>query len=338
MVISDAELSDCLASFSITNFLFAGLQGDFAYLNILGQFNHIGFKQEAVGELQKQLAEVAVWNKESCERRPIFTTRTTTPETFEATNALEQLKVYRTRSARLAEVCRQLAQKLFSPSFVTLNTADAQLLAAILGRAYYGRDNYIRGFIEFNEHMERPANVEFYTKLLTDSTNEINALHEILTDLENLPNTVTELANGPTLQNLRIRARDLLFNICSQIHDAALLLAPFSGGITFTNLDFDAEASAKWREAGLDPATAGYWRAYGFNSDEASAWIKGGHAEPALANNWRWFGFNYESAKDWIKIKLPPDRARQWSAAGHASEDVEEYLSRGIRSPDQVRD
>jgi hypothetical protein len=199
-------------------------------------------------------------------------------------------------------------------------------------RHAYSRDTYIRGFLEYAERFSLPDMQRRYQAFIPETELEVqrnkemvNIFRSTLGDRSILPQQFFPLLFQATL------VLPAFFR--SHIHDINQLLSQFKGGLTWATAEFTKAESELWSDAGLNPSSAGYFRAFSMGPDEAGAWRNSGVFEANTAIDWKKGGFNPDSARPWIEQKIPPPLAFVWSMSQYSPEEAKALLEQGTVEP-----
>jgi len=318
---------DRLVTHALTNYLAAAYQGKFAALNVLSQLEHPTFAEEELPKTQQTLGKVFAWNSQLFKDECLFSASWTTPETFEAQNAvllLEQLK---------PELYKLSAEAGSILALSTLPQRDElSLLIAFHARHAYSRDVYIRGFMEYGERFSRPEMVRRYEPFIPECEFEVRRNTELITLMKNAKGDIGLLPKE-YFALLFQTAVPLPAFFRSHVHDINQLLCPFKGGLSWTTAEFIKAESEMWTTAGLGPAAAGYFRAFGMGPDEAGKWREGGVSDAMTAIEWKKGGFTPETARPWLDEKIPPPLAFMWLQNQFTLEEAKDLISKGTVQP-----
>jgi hypothetical protein len=316
---------DRLATHAVTNYLVAGYQGRFTFLNVLAQLQYPNVTEEALTFVRQALDRIAFWIDELWHDRFLFAAQWTAPQTFDSRQALElldQLKpdLYSTAN----EIVRIIA--LPNPHEKFENTA---FLCAAFGRFAYARENYIKGFIDFSNKFGEQQEASRYAALLPPAQEDVRLTHTLLSMIRD-PNAS---ANENFTRGLTERCVPLIAVFRTHVHDINQLLGQFRGGMSFDKADFTVQEATAWNEIGLGPVPAGYWRANAFSPADAGGWIKYGFSIPSTASSWRVFGFTPDTARPWAQLNFAPPLARLWVQVGYSPEEAKQQNDLGITDP-----
>lgn len=318
---------DRLVTHSITNYLHASFEGKFAALNILSQLKSQEFKEDELLKVQQLLNKTHAWNEQLFHDECLFSASWTTPETFEAQNALDLLKA---QKQELHPISAELARMLSLPSLPSND--EIKRLIAYFARYAFSRDNYVRGFIDYGKAFDLLDMVQRYEQFAAVTEFEVHRAQELSQMFR-----VAEM----TIEKTPTEFTGLLFAACSplpgvfraHIHDINQLNAQFLGGLTFQNAEFSKSEAEEWQLAGFNPLNAGYWRAYGFTPDSAVPWNQVRVSDATVALEWIGLGFDAQSAEGWLLEGFPPPVAALWQRRGYQVDEALKMLQQGISDP-----
>ncbi len=316
-------------SFSAINYLSASLRGRIAALTLLGQFEHPDFDIADLEQVQSNNERVNTWIEGCLAGETLLSTSWTTPETFEAQNAISMLAKLK---PDLTSTADRMEGYINGEQAISVNSA--QWIFSALVRSAYARDVYIRGFLSFGIIFQKQDIVQSYTALLPGSEERIFSINQGL-ELFRATGFNLETLGAEFLDTLLNLAEDLPAVLRTQIHDLNLLGSNYRGGITAENLGFSEEEASGWQQAGFPLDAAGYWKAYGFSAKEATDWVNSEARDPASAFGWKINKFSPQSAQAWITHGIPPLYAKLWGEAGKTPQQTREKLEQGITDPSQ---
>ncbi len=319
---------DRLATHAITNYLFAGYQGRFTFYNILTQLSFPGVGTELIPETKNALNIIAGWTERLWKGDPLFSATWTEAKTFESQKALQFLGTLKPDlSALAAEV-----ERILKTTTVGENRDELIYLVACIGRHSYARENYIRGFLDFGQHFSNPTQEAHYAKLLGPAEEELKVFSSILELIKK-----EDAAKDPRfVQGIIERATPIVIGFRTHVHDVGQLIAQYQGGLTYEKCGFTAEEITGWKQIGIGPVAAGYWKANEFSPEEAGTWLRLNLSSPQVAHAWRLFGFEAARAQPWIQQGIPVGLARLWLTAGYDPENARKYIAEGTLDPAQI--
>lgn len=314
-------------SHGLLNYIYAGLQGKFAALNILLQCQHPSTSPPALEEVQQHINRVREWVTELHRGESIVSQRWDKPETFDAMRIVELLRALKREYAEISHSVLSLLQSTDLPQ----RPHDVQWLVSTYARYAYSRDNYIRGFIEFGRETKRPQMVEQYEALLPSSSDEVSVAHAFFEAAKQPRTWNQEFFDALYFQSLHIP-----YIYRTYVHDIAQMLSQFEGGFSFQSAGFSAPEIQSWSAAGFGPVPAGYWRAYDFSPEQAVEWQRYGVSDPAFAADWRRNGFSPGAAVPWLQFGFFPAPARKWADANFEADRAARLIEKGYQDPSQV--
>ncbi|MCB0310198.1 MAG: hypothetical protein KDD42_03120 [Bdellovibrionales bacterium] len=316
---------DLILSHSIINYLAAGYQGQYTFLNILERLALPSLNQELIQTSKDALKTIVTWKKDLSEGLSLFSASWKAPQTFEAKRAIKMLEELR---GELFKACVNTI-KVLGLEYEKVDDGLLRYLIATHGRFAYARENYIRGHLEFSQALEDKNLSEQYKNHLENCSADIQLAHDLIKRFQDLkPEERKELVSAAKYHCLSLPGA-----FRAQALDINILLAVYRGPLTFNQSGINAENEEKWRSMGAVPEVAGYWEAYGIGPDEAQSWSNIGIADHELAAAWRLHGFDPETARSWLENGIPPIIAITWRAAGFSAEDTSYNLRDGIMDP-----
>lgn len=318
---------DVIHSHGYINYAYAGLQGKFAYINILNQTGHPLGAKLSLTEVQDTIAKVREWMGDLAKGEAVLAARWERPETFDAMRILEILRGLRSEYIDIAGRCTALTSSPDLPQ----KPDEVKHLVAFYGRYAYSHDNYVRGFIDFGTNSNRPQITELYTPYLEGTNAEIAAAHSFFEAAKQPAKWSQEFFNALYDQSLFLPSIYRTY-----VHDISQLVAQFEGGFSYQSAGFSAGEIAAWSNSGFGAVPAGYWRAYDFIPEQAVEWQRYNITDPAMAADWRKHGFSATSALPWFQRGFYPSTAREWANANHDPERAAQFLEKGLRTPSDV--
>ncbi len=310
-------------SHNITNYLVAAYQGKFTFLNVL---NLLGLlrQPEELQRCKTTVAKVALWNSKLWKGEELFNHNWSEPATSDAKHALKLLEELKPELWEMATTIRRILQL----TDLTSRTDERSYLIACFARFAYGRENYLKGILEFAKFFNLAQAISVHTPLIPQAEAEVQLANNLVETAKTPGPAPEEFANF-----LRIRCISLPGIFLSHAHDINQLLAPFRGGFSYDTADFNHEEVRNWLNAGFEVRPAGYWRAFEFSPQDALAWIRVGVIDATTAFDWRLHGFSAALAAPWIQVNFPPPFARMWLTAGHDAANAKAALDAGITDP-----
>jgi hypothetical protein len=319
---------DRLATHAITNYLLAGYQGRFTFLNILSQLNFPSLNQGLITETRQSIDKIALWTEELWKGNDLFSATWNSPQTFDSQEALRLLDNLKPELYSIAnEIARIVQAEDISQRF-----DDIVFLGASFGRFAYARENYIKGFLEFGQRFNVTHETNRYAALLPPAQEDVKLTHQIL----NVLRARTDATNPEFISGLLERCAPLVSVFRTHVHDINQLLGTYQGGFSFEKGDFTQQEAVAWKQIGMGPVAAGYWRASGFSAQDAEPWLVGNIANPPTAAAWRTYGFNADTAAQWIQQGFPPAFAKMWFKAGFDAVQTKAFVDQGILEPSKV--
>ena len=318
-----------LQTHTFTNYLNAGYQGQFAFLNVLSRLNHPAANPAGISKARETLAKVSAWTADLWKGISLFAANWQTPQTFEAQKALSLLEDLR---GDLGLTANNIGG-IVSADQSTYSEDQIKYLLAGLARSLYSKDNYLRGFADYGKAFNIPEMINQYSPMVQNCGAEIAALHAQMNAYKE-----GKISNPDEFRlQLRYRAFMLPGIFRSQMHDISQLTAAYKGGLTYDLAGIEQNRAAQWAQLGCPPQVAGYWEAYFIGPEEAFAWTNAGIRDHELAATWRLHGFNPATVEPWLKLSYPPFIAMRWAQAGFSADKALEHIQRGVTDPSTVK-
>ncbi|MBX7139329.1 MAG: hypothetical protein K1X83_15255 [Oligoflexia bacterium] len=317
MPIKDRD-QDINITHAVTNYLNAGLQGRFTFLNVLSRLGNPAYNAADLEETKKRLARAIGWNKDLAKGVCVLSAAWTTPETFEAKEVLGFLADLGNEIGSLAAAT---AQAISKQSQEVTNQEPSFLIAAF-SRYAYSKEHYLRGFLELSKLLGNGDMANHYQALLEGAAGEVKLAHEFLSAYQK-----DKGASSPDFGSaLTYHCLKLPGTFMSQRHDVIQLVSRYSGGLTFERIGISPEQAKLWENLQASPAVAGYWEAHGIGPDEAAAWAGSGIGEADLASDWRLHGFTPQTAIPWVQEGFPAVAALGWASSGYTPQKALESI------------
>lgn len=316
-------------SHSVLNYLNACHQGEFAHLNILSQLQPGSIDEKEMAELQESLQQINSWFRSFQEGESLFSLewpKPITPDAEKATHLLRRLPDH------LRHVADQLRQFVWAPNFGESRPEAINFIIACIGRYAYSRDNYLRGLLELARLSDHSGSVEQYELLLKRSEDDVKLAHALLQTYKSSQEQSEHFLHAVFSESVSIPG---IFR--SQAHDIDQLLSVYESDFTFEVANIREAEAELWKQIGLGPVEAGYWRAFEIEPQEALVWNQAGVVDYAIAGLWRSWKFPPEVAAGWIQADFLPSDAAMWANANITPEEASLFLKRGITDPSQVR-
>lgn len=313
---------DLELTLGIVNYLNASYRGKFAALNMLSQLAYRGFNNEELLRTEKVLETINRWQKDLWQQLPLLSVSWKTPETFDGKRSLD---LAREMMRELEKVITTL-EKILERKEIT-EPDELKFLVAAYGRYAYGRDNYVKGFIEFGKNFARPDLVQEYSRFLDAANEDVQRAHSYLKGIkqEKLPPDFTSSVFAAT--------RRLPTTFRMHLHDLNQLSRVFEGEFTYEAAGFSRGEGQRWFQGGFSPKAAGYWRAHQISPEDAAGWAQGGINDPNAATGWVDHGFDPATALQWVQIGIGPDSALAWQRGGYTPQEATSYIEKGINDP-----
>ncbi len=277
-----------------------------------------------VDSAHKVFDKLDVWTQELAQQLPLFSTQWSTPDSFDAINAMGFVKEMK---GDLLWLAPQVDEALAVPNLHQNPTAVSLLAAGIL-RSASMRHSYVETMIALLSSVNAQ---ELAQQAIAESP-------EARGYFQNAQTIVDVFANNPSpsvelCERLRFEASLVSSDLRANIHDALILLNVYSKEFTFGLAGFTDGEAQPWKDSQIPPVAAGYWHAYRFAPEDYFRWASIGIRAAPLAAYWRRAGFEPEAAAPWLAEGIPPMYAAQWAQAGFPPDRAASYIRRGIADP-----
>lgn len=276
---------------SLLNFLYAGYQGKYVYLNILKQFSSKYFNHQEFVDIPRILDKLGKWAQEIWKENPIICKQGTGPFTPEAAETFEIAKKFKQELIKLSSSLRTM----LSDYDYYKDAESVQYAVASLGFYSYAREHFIKGLIYYCERFKYEEGADRYRQHLISVQNGINITHYYLGKIEDA-SLEKDLEFYLSLWNDTFM---LPFMFLVQVQDINIWLGRQRGQIEYSLFGIPDSDARKWESMSIRPDPACYWEAYGFTPEEASVWIKEGFITPGYAADWR---YRHISIEDAVKL------------------------------------
>lgn len=299
--------TDFHLSHSIVNYLNAQYRAHYAFVNALLQLASPDITKDIAEKTQKNLTMVVKWNKDLYGGMPIFSAAWKYPETFDAQKAFDLLAEVKADILKINKIIKEITE---APDAFS-KPEDLKFLLASNIRYAYGRENYIKGFIEYAKYQGDQDMLNSYSQGLQPATAEIKKASAHLREMKET-NTLSEASMKELKESIKV----LKCIFRSYVQDLNYFMAIYDAKYTFERAEFSEQEAQAWQAADFDPNTASYWRAYDFKPQEAAEWMQVGVYESCNAYIWKEFKFTPESATPWLNLNANPDEACRLTLAG----------------------
>ena len=328
--VTESKLQDLQLSFSLANYLFAGFQGKYASLNILGTLQSRNANSGELVLTKSLLERIDRWIGEiSDEKRALISKEWKEPDTDEARYAFGLLEKLR---LELTDTVERAADILDRADY----SSDRERVYSLVGsfaRYAYSRTYFIKGYLEFAAKFKLADMQSQFTSLIPRSQHELNLVEGFILPLR-------QRAERPSLDfydDLREEAQVLPGIFRCQVHDINQLLACLEREFTYEHAQMTELEASQWLAAEVPPVPAGYWRAYNFTPTRMAEWRDKGLEDPAIAAGFVQHGFTPSQSMLWIQAGIEGRMARRWRDAGYDPNRALEMIKKGTTDPGRTR-
>jgi hypothetical protein len=304
--------------------------GFFAQILFEGAASRLGWSSlpsNYVDASHKAFDKLDTWLLEAEDGVPLFNSSWTSPDTFDAINAMGLMKDLKKDSLWLLPLVEQALQV---PNLAE-DRESVKLLAAALTRSAASRSANTETLYNlfFKLKAEELAQQNFAE--LPDAKNYLQTAQTIVDIFS------TDAPFQPDLcERLRIEASLVPCDIRAHLHDTRIFLNIYARDFSYELAEIPPDHARAWIDRKIPAVAAGYWYAYRFNPDECLRWVAIGVRGAPMAAYWRRAGFEAEAAVGWIQHSIPPMVARIWALAGFDPARTASFLQRGIADPAQA--
>ena len=316
-------------SHSFLSYLLAGLQGQFAYLNILSRIGAQPPNRETIGRVQQEIDEANGWLRSSLDGQPLFELTWQTPETDNARKAFE---VAKRLGKDLHELSGDLDSILEQRQFNEIARDRIVLLLAALGRHTYARDNYLRCFYSLFEELGDKEEAKRYRTGVKSSEKDVEYTNGLITAYQQ--NAQLPLEFYHSLFGEVIALPGLMR---TQLFDLKMMWCIYDGPFSYALAEIPNDRAEQWVQLGISPIEAGYWEAYLIYPVEALVWLQGGITEYAIAGLWKSWRYPPDEAIKWITHEFSPADGATWANAGFDAEEARQLINRGVSHPSLIK-
>jgi hypothetical protein len=314
-----SQEADFNLTHSILNYLNAQYRAHYAFVNALLQLSSPDVTQAIIQKTQKNLAAVIKWNQDLYAGMPIFSSEWRYPETFDAQQAFDLLNEMRSDITKIGEILKSIEEEKDSAN----KSENLKFLIAINLRYVYGRENHIKGYIEYAKSRDNRELLDAYTAELPYASAEIKKATADLKEVKTF-GAISEEAFQDLFTTLP--AMRGLFR--SYLNDINIYLAVYQPKYTFELAGISEKEADDWRNVNFSAQEAGYWKAYNFKAADAAEWYSYNITEPSAAFVWRHNNFTPEDALAWISLGVLPKFALELLAQGQTPALVHQRLEK----------
>jgi len=284
-------------------------------------------KEDYVEGAHEALDKIDGWLKELEDNMPLFSTSWTTPDTFDAINAMGFMKELKRDLLWFAD---RADAALVVPNLVE-DRQSTKLLAAGVLRSAAARFSYIETLNEIFLKLKAPERAQQFAAEVPEAKGFLQTAHTIV-DIFSDDNPYSE----ELCERLRIEALLVPSSMRAYAHDARVLLHVYSKEFTYELAEIPPEEAQGWFTMKIPAVAAGYWYAYRFTPQDCAHWVSVGIRGAPLAAYWRRAGFAPEAAVQWIQQGVPPMIAVEWARAGFDAQRAVAMLQKGITDPSKA--
>lgn len=297
-------------TYNILNYLTAQYRAHYAFLNALLQLGGADVTKDEIAVVEKDLKSILKWNKDLFAGMPIFSTSWRYPEGFEAQQAFQLLEAIK---LKIDETASKLHNILIQGKIS--DQASYHHIIGCFVRYTYGRENFIKGFIQLAKHRNEMEKLPAYERELVEASEDIKKSMVILKEYK---------AKGELTADSYETLNEIIDVLPSMLRSYMLdidhLLSTYREDLSFE--ECGVLKAQSWQASGFTPLMAGYWNIYLFDAAAASGWIGIGIGDACTAFLWRKYGFAQQESAAWVNLGLTPKLARQLSLAGQTPDTV----------------
>lgn len=323
---NQAHFNDGNLSHAMLNHLNALYRGKLAFLNALSHMKYRGLHNDEVNQTKKGIESIQRWLKDLWQGMPLLSVSWKEAETFDAKRSLELLKEIK---SELLVVVEELTLILKSKDRFT-NDEYIKFLLASYSRHSYARENYLNGFIEYGNLVQREDILNNYQGQAAIAAEELTTSTAMIKEYL----SGKELTEG-FLERLIFAVNLLPAQFRMSLHDINHLIAVFDPEFTFEMAGISDSHATEWRSLSLNAHQAGYWHAFDITPKEAKVWMEYGITDPVAAGSFKHYGFIPNEALSWLDVGLQAEVAFIWQRLGYQPEQSRPYIEKGIYLPMQ---
>ncbi|HPR64397.1 MAG TPA: hypothetical protein PK014_09270 [Thermoanaerobaculia bacterium] len=327
---TQVEVTDDLNdTHGILNLLYAGYQGRFVALNILGQLGSREYQPDAFEETKTILDRTGAWAKEMWAGTPLFFHGKAQEVSPEAQEALEYYRKLKKELTALAPKVRRILH-----GNLQQDEEGLKILIASMGRYAYGRDHFIKNLVSYGDQFNRPDVADRWRQHLLYCQQDVGRASVLFDTMKQSAAVTASFAEEVRQETLFLPG---IFK--SQVADMDIMLLRYRGlEISYEALGMDAMTADLWQKAGFNPQQALYWSAYELDPGSAVDWLEAGVVEPGAAGGWKLRGYTPAEATPWIQMRFNASSAHPWIRAGFTLPDIAAGWAREGFTPREARD
>ncbi|MHC5062827.1 MAG: hypothetical protein ACYTG5_02500 [Planctomycetota bacterium] len=345
--------SEFMVSFDLVSALQAGYRAQFAALQVLDDHLDSSNPDLDLDHSQNIIQKVDAWSQMVWEGQLLCDRL---GEESGSTDLKEAIQL----TEELAEDLDDIAEEIDRGLALATDEPDADLYALLtagLVRNAFANLHNLQISIEFArlvQHEELAARYEAVHPEVTGMVEQAKARTRALQDADD---------DQLSWDILKIQAASLPGVFRGMRNDLNHLLATLRDEYDVEDYGLSQVEWLNWEDEGFDAFSAGAWKAFGFNVDQASNWVNSSGCDPRLANEWRSRCFGVSSAFHWSMSGFTPegaacwqtlagtdvgeaaawreqgsslDTARRWRELGYDVEDARIWALAGIDNPTDV--
>jgi len=305
-------------------FLRGGFYSQVMLESAASRLNANFLNEDYVEGAHKAFEKIDGWLKELEDGMPLFSTSWSSPDTFDAINAMGLMRDLKRDILWFADL---VDTALRTPNLVE-DRESTKILAAGVLRSAAARLSYIETLSETFLNLKAPDRVQQFAAEIPEAKSFLQTANTIVDLFSNDNPYSPELC-----ERLRVEASLVPSSMRAYAHDARVLLNIYSKEFSYELAEIPPQAAKPWLEMMVPAVAAGYWYAYNFTPQDYLRWASVGIRGAPLAAYWRRARFDPEDAVQWIQQGIPPMIAIEWARAGFDAGRTVAMLQRGITDP-----
>ncbi|RME57910.1 MAG: hypothetical protein D6780_07615 [Candidatus Dadabacteria bacterium] len=325
----DKFLVNLLASHHILNYVSAGLQGRYAFLNLLQKYKAI--KESTVLQRQEKLQGYIDTIKEL--RKELLDGKLLVIE--------DPPQVVDNRGKKLIKLSKELKKFYLRLSETLTNKAGkvtdsktalklSPYFLAVLALAAYSHENFVKENIAFFKGLELKDFIKEEEFELKQAEEEVEFVHLLI---EGYEEHLEEPSEG-LLLGIYLEILPMIGVLRSYSWDIDLLLEPYTGKLTYEDIPpVDEKTKEGWVAAGVPVQQAGYWCSFYFSYEDMKKWANAGITHYMLAGRWAALGFTPAEAREWLTEGFVPSIAFLWKIEDFSPKEAGQYVDDGYIAP-----
>ncbi|MEN9845824.1 MAG: hypothetical protein RIS36_971 [Pseudomonadota bacterium] len=284
-------------------------------------------QEDYVEAAHNAFEKLDTWFKELEDGMPLFSTSWSTPDTFDAINAMGLMKDLKRDLLWFAD----LVEKALAAQNLVDDRESTKILAAGVLRSAATRLSYIETLSDAFLKLKAPERAQQFAAELPEARTFFQTANTIVDLFSNDTPYVPALC-----ERLRIEASLVPSSMRAYAHDARVLINIYSKEFSYELAEIPPHAAKPWLGMNVPAVAAGYWFAYNFTPQDYARWASVGIRGAPLAAYWRRAKFDPEDAVQWIQQGIPPMVAIEWARAGFDAGRTVAMLQRGITDPSKA--